>query len=107
MTQTRQGTSRAKRIVLFALAVLILVPTALGFGHKFVQFLRTLVRGEGDGAAFALIPMSNYLLASLGMVCLLVWAVFRGMFRDVEGPKYTMLDQEEQIDESDKLQGGG
>ena len=43
-------------------------------------------------------PIANYLLASLGFFCLLLWAAARGMFRDIERPKYDMLAQEEALD---------
>ena len=37
--------------------------------------------------AFAITPMVNYLLASLGFLCLLLWATRNGMFRDIESAK--------------------
>jgi hypothetical protein len=41
----------------------------------------------------------NYLLVAAGFGCLLVWATARGMFRDIEKPKQTMLDRERALDE--------
>jgi hypothetical protein len=32
------------------------------------------------------------------MICLLVWATRNGMFRNIEKPKYDMLDREEELD---------
>jgi nitrogen fixation-related uncharacterized protein len=40
----------------------------------------------------------NYLLASLGFFCLLMWAALNGMFRDLEQPKYNMLENERELD---------
>ena len=78
------------------LAVLILVPSLWGFGSKFLEFV-ALVRGEVDGA-FAVTPVVNYLLASLGFLCLFGWAACNGMFHDIERPKQTMLENEARLD---------
>ncbi|MFN0054752.1 MAG: hypothetical protein ACKV0T_21480 [Planctomycetales bacterium] len=79
---------------LFALAVLI--PSGWGFSGKFHEFLQ-IYRGEVDGV-FAITPIVNYLLASLGFFCLFGWAVLHGMFSDIEHPKRQMLDTEDQLD---------
>lgn len=84
-----------QRITLL-LALAILIPSLLGFGDKFLEFVR-LFRGEADGA-FAIAPIVNYLLASGGFFLLLLWAVAHGMFRDIEGPKHTLLETERRLD---------
>ena len=81
---------------MIVLALVILVPALLGFGTKFVDFL-ILVRDE-EGA-FTVMPILNYLLVSFGFLLLFGWAVLHGMFRDIERPKYTMLDNEKRLDE--------
>ena len=78
------------------LAVLILVPSMAGFIAKFIEFIHTF-RGEADGV-FAITPMVNYTLASLGFLCMLIWATYNGMFRDIESPKETMLVREAFLD---------
>jgi hypothetical protein len=87
---------RTRTIVTVILAVLILVPSMLGFIAKFTEFVHTF-RGE-TGGVFAITPMVNYLLASLGFLCLLLWAGVNGMFHDIEKPKYTMLERENELD---------
>ena len=47
---------------------------------------------------FAVAPLMNYLLASAGFLCLLVWAAIHGMFRDIEKPKQTMLQVNAKLD---------
>lgn len=81
---------RLKPAVLLVMSVMILVPSMVGFVLKFVEFIRTF-HNSADGA-FAITPMLNYLLASLGFFFLLIWAAFNGMFRDIEQPKYRMLE---------------
>jgi hypothetical protein len=83
--------------VTLVLAVLILIPSMLGFINKFIEFYH-VARGEADGA-FALTPLVNYLLASLGFFCLLLWAIGQGMFHDIEAPKHVMLENERRLDE--------
>lgn len=91
------GGQRGVFIVTIVLAVLILIPSLIGFASKLVEFYH-VVKGKADGA-FALTPIVNYVLASLGFLCLLVWAAGHGMFHDLEAPKHAMLAQERRLDE--------
>ena len=81
-------------------AVIFLAPSMFGFVTKFIEFVRTF-RGSSDGV-FAITPMVNYLLASMGFLCLLVWAACNGMFLDIEQPKVTMLETEQALDRQDR-----
>jgi hypothetical protein len=85
-----------RKIVTILLAIAILVPSLFGFGTKFYEFV-ILARGDVEGV-FAVTPVVNYLMASLGFLCLLGWATANGMFRDIEAPKRTMLENEERLD---------
>jgi hypothetical protein len=91
-----QASARRRSRLTMLLAVVILVPALLGFGKKFLEFLALL--GDKDGA-FAVLPVLNYLLASAGFLMLFFWAIMHGMFRDIEKPKFTMLETEHRIDE--------
>jgi hypothetical protein len=82
--------------VTIALAFVILVPALWGFGTKFLEFLALV--GDEEGA-FTVVPILNYLLVSLGFLLLFLWAICHGMFRDVEKPKYTMIANEQRLDE--------
>ncbi len=92
-----RNSPRTKAIVTLALALAILVPSMIGFVDKFVEFIRTF--GEERGGEFAITPIVNYSLATLGFLCMLVWATLNGMFRDIERPKFTMLETERMLDE--------
>ena len=98
--QTRAVAERRSARLTFVftvvLALLILIPSMLGFIAKFIELVAVL-NGEPDGV-FALTPILNYLLASLGFFCLLLWAAGRGMFRDVESAKREMLEREDLLD---------
>jgi hypothetical protein len=80
-------------------AVVILLPAMYGFGKKFLEFL---ILYRSDQGAYALVPILNYLLASLGFFFVLVWATMRGMFRDIEKPKFTMLEDEQRLDQAEE-----
>jgi hypothetical protein len=84
------------RLVMWSMALAVLLPSLYGFGTKFLELV-ALSRGDAEGA-FALSPIVNYLLASLGFLCLFGWAAMHGMFRDVEAPKYTLLEHEARLD---------
>ena len=74
----------------------VLVATCFFFGVKFYELVRVAIY-EPDGA-FAVTPIVNYLLAGLGFLCMLGWATYNGMFRDIERPKITMLENEARLD---------
>lgn len=90
------GPSRRFHRIVGVLSVIVLIPCAFGFGTKFLEFIATY-RQETDGS-FVLLPMFNYLFATIGFGFLLVWATFHGMFRDWEGPKYAFLERERYLD---------
>lgn len=93
------STTRTQLIVTIVFAFVILIPSLYGFGNKLREFV-LLFRGDVDGV-FAITPIMNYLLASLGFFFLFFWAIYHGMFRDIEAPKYTMLENERKLDEED------
>ncbi|MCL6502093.1 MAG: hypothetical protein K6T86_05365 [Pirellulales bacterium] len=88
--------SRAARWTALGLALLILLPSLWGFGTKFAELV-DLARGQGEGT-FAVSPVVNYLLASLGFLLLFGWAAVNGMFHDVERPKLLLLEREQMLD---------
>ena len=88
--------ARLRSWITLILAILILIPSLWGFGSKFLEFVH-VYRGQADGA-FAIAPILNYLLASAGFFLLLMWAAMNGMFHDIEGPKYTLLEREAELD---------
>ena len=98
-TQTTRDTTRRTPVITTTIfALVILLPSLYGFANKFREFI-LIYRGEVDGV-FAITPIVNYLLASLGFFFLFCWAIAHGMFRDIERPKYTMLEIERELDES-------
>ena len=85
----------ANRVTLF-FAVGILTFVMAAFVGKLIEFVNTF--STDSGGVFAITPMVNYLLASLGFLCMLIWATFNGMFHDMEQPKQTMLERDQLLD---------
>ena len=73
----------------------------LGFVMKFMELIN-MTQGDADGG-FAITPVVNYLFASAGFFFILLWAAINGMFTDLEKPKYTMLENEQQLDRQTPL----
>lgn len=73
-------------------AIVVLGPSLWGFGTKFLELVE-LARGDVDGL-FAITPVVNYLLASIGFLLLCGWAALNGAFNDFEQPKYDLLEHE-------------
>lgn len=77
-------------------SALVLIPTILGFANKFIDLV-LVVQGDEDGA-FAVTPIVNYLLATAGFLCLLIWTAAQGAFQDLDAPSHAMLENERRLD---------
>jgi hypothetical protein len=88
---------RRRTLLKIVASAAILLPCLYGFGSKLIALI-VVYRGDPEGA-FAISPITNYLLASAGFLLLFGWAAANGMFVDIEGPKRTMLDNERRLDE--------
>lgn len=74
----------------------VLIPSILGFANKFLDLI-IVAQGDEEGA-FALTPMINYLLATAGFFCMLIWAVAQGAFHDLNAPSREMFENEQELD---------
>ena len=78
-----------------------LVPAGVGFTVKYLDLL--ILFGSGEEGAFAIMPIMNYLLCSLGFFMLFFWAVRHGMFREIERARSAkILSTEPQLDAIEK-----
>ncbi|MBI1323052.1 hypothetical protein GC170_07675 [bacterium] len=91
---TKLGGSSFWTTAIFAL--LILIPCFVAFSNKLREFI-LLYRHQVDGV-FAISPIVNYLLASLGFFFLFWWGICNGMFTQMEQPKRSFLEQEWKLD---------
>jgi hypothetical protein len=89
------GESRVSVITVVVFGLIALMAGGF-FCIKFYDLV--LVAMYDPNGAFAVTPIVNYLLAGLGFLCMLGWAACNGMFHDIEQPKRTMLETEQQLD---------
>jgi hypothetical protein len=77
----------------------IVVIAAVAFIFKMIEFAMTLTdRGSQGFGGFGGIAFGAYLLGMIPLVFLTLWGVFSGHFRDIEQPKYRMLEMQEEIE---------
>ena len=88
---------------IFGPAVIIVAGTAFLF--KLIEFVIVATSKGPEALSSFLIPVLNYLLVATGFICLFLWAYFTGQFRDVERPKYRMLQMQKQIDRREAGRG--
>lgn len=88
--------SRSLVLTFFVTAVTI---AGCMFTFKLFSFLKTIKRDELAGFAFD--PIVIYAMVAMGFLCLLAWAFLTGQFKNIERPKYEML---EEFDEQERLE---
>lgn len=96
---------RARRF-LWAFSVVMVLTAGSAFVFKLIEFIVTATTRGPDALASFLIPVLNYLLVAAGFFCLFLWAYFTGQFRDVEAPKYRMLEMQDEIDRQEARANG-
>ena len=87
---------RTRTVILFAFFFGVMVIAGGGFLLKMFEFVMTM---SGDEiAGFGAVAVSTYLLGMAPLLFLMLWAVTTGRFRDVEAPKYRMLELDREIE---------
>ncbi|MAE65475.1 MAG: hypothetical protein CMJ18_14490 [Phycisphaeraceae bacterium] len=86
------------RLFLWSFSVAMVVTAGAAFFMKVCDFFVTATTRGTDALASFLIPVLTYLIVAAGFFCLFGWAYLSGQFRDVEGPKYRMLQMQDEID---------
>ena len=82
----------------------MILTAGTAFVFKLIEFILTATTGGEASLASFLIPVLNYLLVAVGFALLFVWSYFRGQFRDVEAPKFRMLERNMEIDREWELE---
>jgi len=98
---TEQSAERRRRIVQILFAAAVLVVAGLGFIYKMSEFAMTIIKDDVEG--FGAVALGVYLTGVIPLVFLTLWAILSGRFRDIERPKYRMLEMDREIEAS----GGG
>lgn len=74
-----------------------------GFVFKLVEFIRVAQSQDAEG--FAVVPVVTYFLVTSGFICVFIWNYLRGGLRDVEKPKYRLLERHDEIERHDNAIG--
>lgn len=83
--------------------IVVLIAVIVGGGtfvYKLIEFARTA--GSEEMPGFAVVSVVPYFAATIGFLLLAVWAFLRGHFKDIEEPKYRMIEQEEKYDRAEE-----
>jgi hypothetical protein len=91
--QPRKKLGTGKIIAL--ISVVVLLAGGGGFLYKLFEFIRSSIRGD---LSFAVVHVVTYVIVALGFITLFVSAVLGGQLRDLEGPKYRLLEREAELD---------
>jgi nitrogen fixation-related uncharacterized protein len=89
---------RTRTIVVFVLALGVMVVAGGAFLNKMVEFVFTMAGSEVAG--FGAVAVVTYLCGMVPLLCLTLWGVFSGHFRDVERPATRMLELHRQLEAS-------
>jgi hypothetical protein len=92
-------------MAVFAFAVVVLVVAGAGFVYKMTEFAITMAGDEVVG--FGAVAVATYLIGMLPIVFVTLWAVVTGRFRDVERPKFRMLELDREIEAAERARRPG
>lgn len=88
-------------VAVYAFAVAVLVFAGLGFVYKMTEFAATIIKDDVEG--FGAVAVSIYLIGMVPIAFFTLWAVLSGKFRDIEAPKYRMLELDAEIERGGEL----
>jgi hypothetical protein len=91
---------RIRSVTIVGFAVAVLVIAGLGFAYKMSEFAVTIMKEDVEG--FGAVAVATYLIGMVPIMFLSLWAVLTGRFRDIERPKYRLLEIDREIE-----RGGG
>lgn len=86
----------AKGAILLGFVAAIFLLAGGAFLNKMVHFIQTIQEDQILG--FGAVAVGTYLCGMFPLLFLMLWAVLTGRFRDVEAPKYRMLELDEEIE---------
>ena len=92
-----------KTLFLIVFSSTVLVVCATAFIYKLTEFSMTVVRDGLEG--FGIVAISVYLVGLVGLLFWNMWAYSKGYFRNIEEPKFRMLEMEEEYERVEHATG--
>ena len=93
-----------RRLTVFAFTIIVTAVAGLGFTYKMTEFTMTMVHDEVTG--FGAVAVATYLIGMLPIVFVTLWAVLTGRFRDIERPKFRLLELNDEIERAEASSRG-
>jgi nitrogen fixation-related uncharacterized protein len=90
-----------RTMAVFAFAILVMVVAGSSFIYKMTEFAVTIVRDDVEG--FGAVAVATYLVGMVPLVFVTLWAVLTGKFRDIERPKFRLLELDREIERGGEL----
>jgi hypothetical protein len=89
--------------VVFGFTIVVMAVAGTAFVWKMADFVMTIGGDEVQG--FGVAAVATYLIGMLPIVFLTLWAVLTGRFRNIEEPKYRMLEMDREVERGGELAG--
>lgn len=86
--------ARSWFLIAFGSAVVVLAGGALIY--KMTEFAMTIIKDDISG--FGVVALAVYFTGMAPLLLLTLWGICAGHFRDIERPKYRMLELDEAIE---------
>ena len=87
-------------LTIFQWAVILIA--GAGFTFKFIEYTISVFNSPSDIVNFAITPLVMYMSVAAGFLCLFIWTVIRGDYKDTELPKFRFFERELEIDEDER-----
>ena len=101
----REDSSPAVHRFVWGFGVIMVIIAGGGFLFKLVEFSIAFM---GDHPMnFSILPVMTYLVVAAGYLCLFMWAYLTGQFKNIESPKYRMLELQQEIDAAEAADAAG
>ncbi len=98
----RRARLSARSMTVFGFAIAVMVIAGLGFTYKMTEFALTIINDDVEG--FGAVAVATYLIGMLPILLLTLWALFTGRFRDIERPKFRVLELDAEIEREERWQ---
>ena len=87
---------RSARLVFLWTMIVGLALSGVALAYTIAEFIYTMSSEAARG--FADVPVTVYFFIAGGWLCLLIWCVMTGKFKQMEQAKFDMLEQEEEYE---------
>lgn len=84
-----------KHAIISFVTILVVFVAGVAFIYKMTEFAMTIT--DEDVSGFGPASVLTYFMGMLPLLFITLWAAFSGRLRDIEAPKYRMLELNQDI----------